>query len=65
LKQSVISAKLKGNLNVTVGGTDTTVELYQEQTTTVNAQDTSFVTPAAPATGTTPPTPPPSTPEKK
>jgi hypothetical protein len=57
--QSQIAAKLKGTLNVTVGGTDTTVDLYQEQTTTVNTKDTSYVTPAvAPSTTTT-------TPEKK
>ena len=54
--QSQIKVKLKGQLNVTVGGTDTTVDLYQEQTTTVNTSDKSFIPSAAGAT--TPITPP-------
>lgn len=57
--QSQIKVKLKGQLNVTVGGTDTTVDLYQEQTTTMNTKDVSYVPPVA---GTTPTIP---TPEKK
>ena len=64
ISQSQIAAKLKGTLNVTVGGTDTTVELYQEQTTTVNTKDVSYVNPA-PAAATTPgTTATPATPEK-
>jgi hypothetical protein len=60
--QSQIKVKLKGQLNVTVGGTDTTVDLYQEQTTTVNTQDKSFVTPAS---SVTPPSTPPAGGDKK
>jgi hypothetical protein len=58
---SQIKVVLKGQLNVTVGGTDTTVDLYQEQTTTVNTKDTSYVNPTASSTST-PITPPPASP---
>lgn len=40
-----ISINLKGNLTVAIGGTDTTVELVQEQTTSVKTSDTSFIAP--------------------
>jgi integrase len=38
-----ISIKLKGELTVTIGGTDTKVELLQEQTTGIKTRDTSFI----------------------
>lgn len=38
-----IAIKLKGELTVTIGGTDTKVELIQEQTTTVKTGDASFL----------------------
>ena len=56
-----INIKLKGDLTVVIGGTDTKVELTQEQKTTIKTGDTSFYTPppkAAPAPGPTPPPPP-------
>lgn len=40
-----IVLKLTGDLTVTIGGTDTKVELNQEQKTTIKTQDTSFITP--------------------
>lgn len=43
IEESSVSVKLKGNLNVTIGGTDTNVELFQEQTTTVKTSDKSFI----------------------
>jgi hypothetical protein len=43
VEESILSVKLVGKLNVTVGGTDTTIDLYQEQVTTVKTKDTSFV----------------------
>lgn len=43
VEQSTLAVKLVGKLNVTIGGTDTTIDLYQEQTTTVKTKDTSFV----------------------
>lgn len=43
IEESSVSVRLKGTLNVTIGGTDTNVELYQEQTTTVKTSDTSFL----------------------
>jgi hypothetical protein len=57
-----LKIKLKGDLTVVIGGTDTKVELTQEQTTTIKTADTSFYTPA-PKT-TTPPPPPPPPPKK-
>lgn len=38
-----IAIKLKGELKVTIGGTETTVELSQEQTTAVKMGDTSYL----------------------
>jgi hypothetical protein len=43
VEESQISVKMKGNLNVTIGGTDTTIDLNQEQTTTVKTADKSFL----------------------
>lgn len=43
VERSVLSVKLVGKLNVTIGGTDTTIDLYQEQVTTVKTQDKTFV----------------------
>lgn len=43
IEESSVSVKLKGTLNVTIGGTDTNVELYQEQTTSVKTGDKSFL----------------------
>lgn len=43
VEESSVSIKLKGTLNVSIGGTDTNVELYQEQTTTVKTSDKSFL----------------------
>jgi hypothetical protein len=40
-----IAIKLKGDLVVTIGGTDTKVELNQEQKTTIKTSDTSYVAP--------------------
>ncbi len=39
IEESVVNAKLKGTLNVNVGGNDTTIDLYQEQTTTVKTSE--------------------------
>jgi hypothetical protein len=54
-----IKIKLKGDLTVVIGGTDTKVELTQEQTTTIKTGDTSFYTPAKTTTSPPPPPPPP------
>jgi Family of unknown function (DUF6263) len=43
VERSTISIKLVGKINVTIGGTDTTIDLYQEQVTAVKTQDKSFV----------------------
>lgn len=43
IEESSVSIKLKGTLDVTIGGTDTKVELYQEQTTKVRTSDQSFI----------------------
>jgi hypothetical protein len=55
-----VNIKLKGDLTVVIGGTDTKVELTQEQKTTIKTGDTSFYTPPAKVTppGPTPPPPP-------
>ena len=67
--QSQIKVILKGQLQVSVGGTDTTVDLYQEQTTTVNTKDVSFIPAVGGAAPVTPTIAPPATttpvPEKK
>ena len=41
--ESDIGVTMKGTLNVSIGTTDTTVELFQEQKTTTKTGDTSFV----------------------
>ncbi len=43
IKESTLSVKLVGKINVTIGGTDTTIDLYQEQVTTVKTEDKSFI----------------------
>lgn len=43
IEESQIHVKMKGNLNVAIGGTDTTIDLNQEQTTTVKTADKSFL----------------------
>ena len=43
IQSAEISISLKGDLTVTIGGTDTKVELNQEQKTKVTTQDASFV----------------------
>lgn len=43
IESSTMSVKLVGKINVTIGGTDTTIDLYQEQVTMVKTQDKSFV----------------------
>lgn len=43
IESAEIALKLKGELKVTIGGSDTTVELSQEQKTTLRTRDTSFV----------------------
>jgi uncharacterized protein DUF6263 len=42
IQSAEISIKLKGDLTVTIGGTDTKVELDQEQKTKITTQDSSF-----------------------
>ena len=54
IESAEINVKLDGKLTVVIGGTDTKVELDQQQTTTITTSDTSYVTPKAP---TTPPMP--------
>lgn len=44
VKSSMV-VKLKGTLNVSIGGTDTTIDLTQEQTTTTESQDATFIEP--------------------
>jgi hypothetical protein len=46
VEDSSVSVKLKGSLTVNIGGADTVVEIYQEQTTTVKTSDKSLL-PAA------------------
>jgi len=48
IEEAIINIKLKGDLVVVIGGTDTKVELTQEQKTTIKTGDTSFLTPPAP-----------------
>lgn len=45
IAEATIKIKLKGDLTVTIGGTDTRVELTQEQTTTIRTSDTSLLNP--------------------
>lgn len=48
IDEATIKIKLKGDLIVVIGGTDTKVELTQEQTTTIKTSDTSFLAPKKP-----------------
>ena len=43
IEDALIKIKLTGELTVTIGGTDTKVELNQEQTTTIKTSDKSFM----------------------
>ncbi len=43
IEEATINIKLKGDLVVVIGGTDTKVELTQEQKTTIKTADTSFL----------------------
>lgn len=45
IEEASIAIKLKGDLKVEIGGTDTTVELVQEQTTTIKTRGISFLAP--------------------
>jgi len=53
LDSAKIAVNMKGKLTVSIGTTETEVELAQEQTTEIKTQDTSFVAPKA-----APPVPP-------
>lgn len=59
IENARINLKIEGELTVTIGGTDTTVRLDQEQTTTIETKDTSFLapTPAGPMAPIAPPKP--------
>ncbi len=60
IEEATLNIKLKGDLIVTIGGTDTKVELTQEQKTVVKTRATSFLAPETatpPATPTTAPPP--------
>lgn len=48
IDEATINIKLKGDLIVVIGGTDTKVELTQEQKTTIKTQETSFLAPKKP-----------------
>jgi hypothetical protein len=54
IDEATINIKLKGDLIVTIGGTDTKAELTQEQKTVIKTKDSTFLTPTTP----TPPEPP-------
>ncbi|QEL15512.1 DUF6263 family protein [Limnoglobus roseus] len=43
VERSTQAVKLVGKLNVTMGGVDTTIDLFLEQTTTAKTGDTSFI----------------------
>ncbi|MGL4422370.1 MAG: DUF6263 family protein [Gemmataceae bacterium] len=43
VEESEVSVKLKGTINVTIGGTDTVVEIYQEQTTRTRSGEKSYL----------------------
>jgi hypothetical protein len=67
IERATISLKLRGELTVTIGGTDTKVELEQRQTTTIESSNDPLLPGAAPTPpAPTPPAPPtPPEPEKK
>jgi hypothetical protein len=48
IAEATINIKLKGDLIVVIGGTDTKVELTQEQKTVIKTADTSFLAPKVP-----------------
>ncbi|MDB5308728.1 MAG: hypothetical protein JWO38_2930 [Gemmataceae bacterium] len=48
VEKATISLKLKGELTVTIGGTDTKVELEQTQTTTIDSSNESLIPGATP-----------------
>jgi hypothetical protein len=54
IEKATISLKLRGELTVTIGGTDTKVELDQRQTTTIESSNNPLL-PGASATTPTPP----------
>jgi hypothetical protein len=59
--KATISLKLRGDLTVAIGGTDTKVELEQRQTTTIDTSNDPLLpgaAPAAPPAGGAPPVPP-------
>src|SRR5262249_40995918 len=45
IEEATVNIKLKGDLVVVIGGTDTKVELTQEQKTVIKTSDTSFLAP--------------------
>lgn len=51
IKEAELSLTLKGSLTVTVGNTETVVDLYQEQKTVIKTQDSTFVVQAGPVPG--------------
>ncbi|MBY0461021.1 MAG: hypothetical protein K2V38_27180, partial [Gemmataceae bacterium] len=61
VESAEINIKLKGDLVVVIGGSDTKVELNQEQKTIIKTQETSFVN----VKPVTPPVPDPKPPEPK
>lgn len=58
IQSARITLKVEGELTVTIGGTDTNVKLDQEQTTTIETRDTSYMTPTTPAGPIAPVAPP-------
>lgn len=64
IESAEINIKLKGDLIVVIGGTDTRVELTQIQKTVIKTQETSYIAPKAVTPPITPPVVPP-VPEKK
>ena len=58
IEKATISLKLRGELTVTIGGTDTKVELDQRQTTTIEGSNNPLLPGASAAPTPTPPEPP-------
>jgi hypothetical protein len=48
IDEATVNIKLTGDLVVVIGGTDTKVQLTQEQKTTIKTSDTSFIAPKKP-----------------
>ena len=63
--KATISLKLRGELTVAIGGTDTKVELEQRQTTSIDSSNDPLLPGAAAAPAAGAGTPPPKPPEKK